>query len=111
MLLEIENVVDAGAAPAIDRLIVISDDTYISSLVGQQANQVELRSVGVLELVDENVRKSSASLAPNPGSFTEQRDWLDDEVVEIHRMHVLESRVVRGVDAGGRLVVLVALGP
>ena len=68
VLLEIENVVDAGAAPAVDRLIVVSDDAYVSPLVGKQANQVELRSVGILELVDEDVRESSTPLAPNPGS-------------------------------------------
>ena len=110
VLLEVENVVDAGAAPSVDRLVVVADDTDVATVVGEQPNEIQLRDIGVLKLVDQHMSESGAPLAANAGPITKEYDGLDDQVIEIHRMHVREGRLVRPIDASCRLIVLVSLG-
>jgi hypothetical protein len=59
VLLEAQDVVDLGAAPAIDRLVVVADAADIVAgprlALGEQAQPQILRDVGVLILVDEDV--------------------------------------------------------
>ena len=62
ILLEAQDVVDLGAAPAIDRLVVVADAAQVRLLagrcLGEQAQPEILRDVGVLVLVDEHVTGS-----------------------------------------------------
>ena len=52
---------DAGAAPPIDRLIVVADDERHAVVVaGKQSQPRVLDRVGVLELVDQQVSKAAA---------------------------------------------------
>ncbi len=52
------DVFDARAAPAIDRLIVVTDDEWHATLAGEQTQPGILDRVRVLELVDEQMLKT-----------------------------------------------------
>jgi hypothetical protein len=53
--LEVEDVADVGAAPAVDRLVLVADDGDAAGAPRQQAHQPVLDAVRVLELVDQHV--------------------------------------------------------
>ena len=52
---EIEDVGEIGAAPGIDGLPVVANDTDIAVLVDEEADDLVLDGVGVLVFVDEDV--------------------------------------------------------
>ena len=51
---ELENVFDVGAAPGVDGLIFVADDTDVS-MGTEELHELVLGAVGVLVLVDEEV--------------------------------------------------------
>src|SRR5437868_8536144 len=55
ILVEVEDVSYVGAAPTVDRLIVVADNADISMLAAEQLDQLVLRTVGVLVLVHQYV--------------------------------------------------------
>src|ERR1035437_216553 len=55
VVFEVQDILDVGAAPAIDRLVFVAHHADIAMLFGQQAHQVVLRAVGVLIFVDHDV--------------------------------------------------------
>ena len=55
ILLEAQDVVDLGAAPAIDRLVVVADAADVVVALGEQPQPEILRDVGVLIFVDQHV--------------------------------------------------------
>ena len=62
--LEAQDVADLGAAPAIDRLVVVADAAEIAMLLRQQPQPQILRDVGVLVLVDQDVAEAVADSRP-----------------------------------------------
>jgi hypothetical protein len=52
---EAEDVGDLGAAPAVDRLVVVADHAQVLARAGEPAHHLELGAVGVLILVDHQV--------------------------------------------------------
>ena len=57
--LEVEDVPDVRAAPAVDRLVVVADDRQVAVLRGEGPDPQVLRAVRVLVLVDVEVRQRS----------------------------------------------------
>ncbi len=55
--LETQDVADLGAAPTVDRLVVVADAADVAMLLRQQPQPQVLRDVGVLILVDQQVAK------------------------------------------------------
>ena len=55
ILLEAQDVGDLGAAPRIDRLVVVADAAEVAALLGEQAQPEILGLVGVLIFVDQDV--------------------------------------------------------
>ena len=55
VVLERQDVPDVGAPPAVDRLVVVADDRDRAVLLGKHLDELVLRVVGVLVLVDEDV--------------------------------------------------------
>ena len=58
VLVEVQHVLDAGAAPRVDRLVVVADDAEVGRRGGQQPDEAVLLVRGVLELVDHEVAQS-----------------------------------------------------
>src|SRR6185369_7111761 len=56
--LEAQDVADLGAAPAIDRLVVVADAADVAVALRQQPEPEILADIGVLVLVDQQVAKA-----------------------------------------------------
>src|SRR5262249_852124 len=52
--IELQDVLDAGAAPAVDRLVVVADDEQVAVRARQVLDERHLDGVRVLEFVDEH---------------------------------------------------------
>ena len=67
VLLEAQDVADLGAAPAVDRLVVVADAADVAVGAGEEAEPEVLGDVGVLVLVDEDVAEPALVLARTSG--------------------------------------------
>ena len=65
--LEAQDVAHLGAAPAIDRLVVVADAAEVAPALGQQAQPQILRDVGVLVLVHQDVAELLLVLGQHVG--------------------------------------------
>ena len=84
VLVEVEDVPDVGAAPAVDRLVVVTDDADVAVAAGEQLDELVLRAVGVLVLVDEDVLELAAVLLELRRILGEQSDGEHEQIVEVH---------------------------
>ena len=93
ILFEAEDVVDFGAAPAVDRLVVVADaaDIDLSTLapwsssgaLRQQPQPHVLCRIGVLVLVHQNVAEAFVIFLQHVRMFLEHADRMQEEVAEI----------------------------
>ena len=67
ILLEPQDVADLGAAPAVDRLVVVADAAQIAAALGQQPQPEILRDVGVLVFVDQQVPEAPLVVGKDVG--------------------------------------------
>ena len=67
ILLEAQDVVDLGAAPAVDRLVVVADAADVGRALRQQPQPQVLRDVGVLVLVDQHVAEAALVVGEHVG--------------------------------------------
>ncbi len=102
ILVEAEDVVDLGAAPAVDRLVVVADaaDVLRPPLLplGQQAEPEILGDVGVLVLVDQDELELALVLGQHLRILAKQPDGLQQQVAEIDGVQHLQTRLVVGVE-------------
>ena len=80
---EAEDVLDVRASPAVDRLIVITNDAQVLVLVRDAANDLVLGSVCILILVDEQVAVALLHFVEHLGVGVEQANGPQQQVVEI----------------------------
>ena len=90
-MLEVEDVAQVGAAPAVDRLVGIADDAEVAVDLGQPLDQQVLRPVGVLVLVDEDVPELARVVLARPLAGLDQLDGLEQQVVEVERAGVASA--------------------
>ena len=67
--LEAQDVIDLGAAPAIDRLIVVADATEILAPLREQPQPQILGRVGVLIFIDEHIAEAFLIMLQDLGIF------------------------------------------
>ena len=103
-MLEIEDVLQVGAAPLVDRLVRVAHDAEVAIDLGDPANQHVLRAVRILVLVDHHEPELLGVFLPNGRRILEQLDGLEQEIVEVERAGVLEGGEVLRVDLRNRLV-------
>ncbi len=106
--LELEDVADVGAAPRVDRLVVVAHHGEVAALAGQQVRDAVLGVVGVLVFVDHDVAEGAPVVLEPVGEELEQVDRLHEQVVEVHRAHLDELLLVELVDVGGGPVEIAA---
>jgi hypothetical protein len=122
VLLEIQDVLDVGAAPGIDGLVVVAHH-HDAPVGGEPLHDLVLDAVGVLVLVDEHVSEALA-----PGLFplrktAEEVQHVQEQVVEVHGVGGLQGLAVvledlgrvlgDGIEGGGEVLgtlVLVLAG-
>ena len=102
--LEVQDVVDVGAAKAVDRLVVIADHAHVSLLAGEQLEQPVLGMVRVLVLVDEDPPEGAAVPLGDVLEQLEQVDGPKQQVVEVDRVHLVDALLVQVVRVGGGLL-------
>ena len=105
--LEVEDVPDVGATPAVDRLVVVADDREVAVLRRERPDPQILRPVRVLVLVDVEVAPPILVPGQRLGRLVEQPDGLEQEVVEVERARALEALRVADREPGDRPLVVV----
>ncbi len=94
VLLEAQDVVDLGAAPAVDRLVVVADTAEVFRSLADQAQPEVLRHVGVLIFVDEHEAEALVVLPQHLRVIAEQPQRLDQEIAEVGGIEGLQSRLI-----------------
>ena len=92
---------EAGAAEAVDRLVVVADDHHVVGPVGRPAehlDELDLGDVGVLELVDEEVAELALPAAQDVRADLEQLGDGGDLLAEVERAAPDELGLVGAVD-------------
>ena len=98
--LEVEDVVDRGAPEGVDRLVVVADDRHVAMPLGEQPDELRLRPVRVLELVDEDVPEAGLDPLASLGRLADEPERQGDLVAEVDeaagREQVLVTRIGPG---------------
>ena len=95
---EFVDVLDLGAAPAIDGLVVVTDDSDRIVLVRQQPQPGVLNTVGILEFVHQNVPEAALIVATQILVVAEQLQHPQQHFVEVHQPATLAGVFVGEVD-------------
>ena len=99
IMAELDHVLDLGAAPAVDRLVVITDHEHRAAVAGQRAQPGVLQRVGVLELVDQDVAEAVAVVRLDVAVVAAQLVSAQQQFGEIDQPARCALRFVRAVDA------------
>ena len=98
--LEVEDVVDRGTPERVDRLVVVADDRHVAMPLGEEPDELRLRPVRVLELVDEDVPEAGLDPLASLGRLADESERQCDLVAEVDeaagREEVLVTRVRPG---------------
>ncbi len=92
--LEFEQVAHIGAAPAVDRLIVVADYEQVAVLLHQEPEQLILHAVRVLVFVDHDVVEALLVRGENTRMFAPQLQRHQQEVVEIEAVRRPQRRLI-----------------
>ena len=85
--LEIQNVADVRAAPAVDGLILVAHHGDVAALFGEQPHQLILAAVGVLILVDHQEFVAAVQAFSRVGCIVgQQAHGFEQQIVEIQRV-------------------------
>ena len=77
---------DVRAAPLVDRLVGVADDAQVRVIDATAAGDLVLGEVGVLVLVDEDVRKRASSSARSSSLCLQGQRRQVEQVVEVQRV-------------------------
>ena len=91
---EAEDLADVGAAPAVDRLVVVAHHAHVAVPARDLAHDLVLRVVGVLVLVDQHVAVALAVVRAHLGVLAQQAHRLEQQVVEVERAGARERLAV-----------------
>ncbi len=98
---EAQDVADLGAAPAIDRLVVVADAAQIAVLLRQEAEPQILRDIRVLVFVHQDIAEALLVLLEDRRIGAEQRQVVQQEVAEIGGVERQEPLLVEPVERDG----------
>ena len=93
--LEVEDVADVRAAPAVDRLVVVADDRQVPVLRREGLDPQVLRAVRVLVFVDMEIAPAILVTGECLRRFLEQPNRIEEQIVEVERVGLLEGRPVQ----------------
>ena len=94
-----QDVFKIRPAPGVDALGIVAYDHHIPVVCCKKVDEFGLEAVGVLILIDEDVLKLALVLRGDVGLGQEKFEGLGEEVVEVHRVCLLFSRFVGGLNA------------
>ena len=103
-MLEVEDVLQVGAAPFVNRLVGVADDAQIAVPAGEALNEQVLRPVRVLVFVDHQEAELLAVPVANRLGLLEELDRLQQQVVEVEGVRVVQRLQVHPVQRADLLV-------
>ena len=92
--LEAQNIIDLGAAPAIDRLIVVADAADIVAPLGEQPQPQILGRVGVLIFIDEHIAEAVLIEFQDIGIFAKEPQGFEQKIAEIGGVEGLQPLLI-----------------
>ncbi len=100
VLLEVQDVLDVGAAPRVDGLVVVAHHHEVAVELGQPLGDEVLHMVGVLVLVHRDLDEAPLVAGQHLGVPLEQEERVHEQVVEVHGVGHHEAALELGVDPG-----------
>ena len=107
--LEVQDVRDLRAPPAIDRLVVVAHDAQVAMCGSQGLDDAILAAVGVLVLVDQEMIEAFGLRVADFGEAGEKFLGQQQQVVEIDGAGRLQGLLIAAIGRGGQMF-LVGLG-
>ena len=95
---EVEDVADVGTAERVYGLIRVADREQVAMPRRQELRDAVLRVVGVLVLVDQQVREDLLPAVADVVEALEQIHGAHEQVVEVHRVRLVQSSLVLDED-------------
>ncbi len=92
------DVLDLGAAPAIDGLVVVADDHHLAGVAGQHPQPGVLDAVGILEFVHQDVLEAVAVVLEDVGLVQPQLVGPQQEFGKIHQTGAIAGLLIGLVD-------------
>ena len=105
--LEFQDVANFGAAPAIDRLVVIADAADVMGGLCQQPQPQILCQVGVLVFVDQDIAEAGMITRQHVRVLLEYFQVIQQQIAEIAGVQHLQPRLILAVQ---RLALTVGIG-
>ena len=102
IVFEIEDVADVGAAPFVDRLILVADHADISGSCRERLHQQVLHAIGVLVLIDHQMRGAPLILFECRGIIAQQLVGQQLQVAEVHRIDSAQTFAIEPVEVRDR---------
>ena len=96
VLRQAPQVVQRGAAPAVDGLVVIAHGGEVPPRADQAFEQLVLGGVGVLVLVDQHMAQALLPLGPHIGVRAQELEGQADQVVKVHTLVGAQALLVAG---------------
>ncbi len=101
--LELQDVADVRAAPAVDGLVGVADHADVAVRLAQQLDDLVLRVVRVLELVDEDVSEALLVRRTHVVTGLQQVRRHHEQIVEVEGVGRQQACLVLRVDVGDAL--------
>ena len=98
--LELQDVPYVGPPPTVNRLVRVAHHGHLVMAAGQLQDELVLRPVSVLVLVDQNVQKALPVGLEDLGVLPEKLDRQQQKVVEVHGVGGHQTPLVLLVDVG-----------
>ena len=98
ILHEVEDVLDLGAAEAVDGLGIVPDHAQVVMDRGELPEDEVLGHVGVLVLVHQDVAETAGDAGERLRIPLQQDIHVQEDIVEIHHAGLLAQLAVQGVD-------------
>ncbi|MNM52321.1 hypothetical protein D3C81_633980 [compost metagenome] len=93
------DVLDLGAAPAVNRLVVVADHHQAVATLGQQSQPGVLHGVGILELVDQHMAEAPLVVFEQAGVVAPQVQGAQQQLGEVDDAGALAGCLVGFIDA------------
>ena len=91
------ELVDLGAPPTIDRLVVVADATDIAAAPGEQPEPQILGDIGILIFVDQHELEALLILGKHVRVLLEQPQILQEQIAEIDGVQLLKPLLIKGI--------------
>ena len=95
---------EGGATEAIDGLIVVANNDDVARFRAQEMQQFELRDIGVLKFIDQDVRVSILKLAAALGVLFKKGDGFGDQAVQGNGALFFQDFLAGTIGAGNFLL-------